>query len=83
MRNSWERIVHHVGTIMGQEISNELQNKTPFVIPKPEYTQAIKDKNVIDEARRALQHNRFRVARATKLAALTTLATGGDTAAGL
>ena len=83
MRNSWARIVHHIGTIMGQEISNELQNKTEFIIKKPEYTQVIKDKNVIDEARQLLQYNRIHAAQTTKLTALTTLATGGDATAGL
>ena len=68
---------------MGQEISNELQNKTPFVIPKPEYSQAIQDKHVIDKSRQTLQSQRVFVACATKLAALTIAANGRDIAAGL
>jgi hypothetical protein len=33
MRNTWEKITHHVGTIYGHDISNELQNKTKVTIP--------------------------------------------------
>ncbi len=35
MKNTWEKIVHHVGTIHGEDISNELLNRTAIVIPKP------------------------------------------------
>jgi hypothetical protein len=39
MRTTWEKIVHHVGTIYGHDISNELQNKKTVTILKPEHTQ--------------------------------------------
>ncbi len=39
MRMTWEKIVHHVGTIYGHNISNELQNKKTVTIPEPEHTQ--------------------------------------------
>ena len=34
MRNTWENIVHHLKTINGHDISNELQNKKTVTIPK-------------------------------------------------
>jgi len=44
---TWEKIVHHVGTIYGQDISNELQNRTTVVIDKPEHDQAILDQHAL------------------------------------
>ena len=41
MRTSWEKIVQHVGTNCGSDISNELQNKTPVVTPEPAHTPAV------------------------------------------
>ena len=32
MRTTWEKLVQHVGTSYGQDISNELQNKTTVTI---------------------------------------------------
>jgi hypothetical protein len=53
MRTTWEKIVHHVGTIYGHDISNELQNKKTVVISKPEHTQDVLDKH----AERVTRHN--------------------------
>jgi len=38
MRTSWEKLVQYVGTSYGQDISNELQNKTLVVIPEPAHS---------------------------------------------
>ena len=38
---TWEKIVHHVVTIYRHDISNKLQNKTKFSIPKPKYTEDV------------------------------------------
>jgi hypothetical protein len=41
MRTTWEKIVHHVGTIYyGHDISNKLQNEKTVVITKPKHAQA-------------------------------------------
>ncbi len=45
MRTTWEKIVHHVGTIYGHDISNELQNKKRVIITKPEHTQDVLDRH--------------------------------------
>ena len=34
MRTTWEKLVHHVGTIYRHDISNELQNKKTVVFSK-------------------------------------------------
>ena len=41
MRTSWEKLVQYVGTNYGQDISNELQNKTTVTLPEPTHTQAV------------------------------------------
>jgi hypothetical protein len=46
MRTTWEKIVHHVGTIYGHDISNELQNKKTVIINEPKHTQDMLDKHV-------------------------------------
>jgi hypothetical protein len=38
MRTTWEKIVQYVGTTYGQDICNELQNKTMVTIPQPTHT---------------------------------------------
>ena len=83
MRNSWEKIVHHVGTIHGEDISNELLNRTHLEIPKPVYEQDILDKHAVDEARRVIQHDRVQRARNAKATILRQLAAEGDLDAGL
>jgi hypothetical protein len=72
MRTTWEKIVHHAGTIYGHDISNELQNKKTVVIPKPEHTEDVLNKH----AERVLRHNtqeerlvRARLAQKTALEA--------------
>jgi hypothetical protein len=41
MRTSWEKLVQYVGTNYGQDISNELQNKTPVDIPEPTHSDEV------------------------------------------
>jgi hypothetical protein len=43
MRTTWEKIVHHVGTIYGHDISNELQNKKTAINDEPKHTQDVLD----------------------------------------
>ena len=78
MRTTWEKIVHHVGTIYGSDISNELQNKKQVVVPKPSYTQAILDAHQEAVTRRNLQELRLASARALQRTALEQLVQDGD-----
>jgi hypothetical protein len=41
MRTSWEKLVQYVGTNYGQEISNELFNKTTVTLVEPVHTLAV------------------------------------------
>jgi hypothetical protein len=41
MRTSYEKLIQYVGTTYGQDISNELHNKTTLVLPEPVYTAAV------------------------------------------
>ena len=47
MKVTYEKIVQRVGTIYGQDISNELQNRKKIILDPPEYTQEIKDTIVL------------------------------------
>jgi hypothetical protein len=70
MRTTWEKIVHHVGTIYGHDISNELQNKKTVIIEEPQYTQAILNKHADREARRQTHNLRLGLARQVQKTAL-------------
>jgi hypothetical protein len=70
MRITWEKIVNHVGTIYGHDISNELLNKKYVSIPEPEYTQETLVKHVIREARVRSQQQRLQTARRAHKSAL-------------
>ena len=39
MRTTWEKPVHHVRTLHGNDISNKIFYNMILIIPKPEYTQ--------------------------------------------
>ena len=41
MRTTWEKVVQMVGTDYGQDISNELQNKTTVTVVEPVHTHAV------------------------------------------
>jgi predicted transcriptional regulator len=63
MRTTWEKIVHHPGTIYGHGISNELQNRKTIKIDEPAHTKAVLDKHNDREARRITQQTRLSNAR--------------------
>jgi hypothetical protein len=67
MRTTWEKIVHHVGTIYWHAISNELQNRKPVTILEPTYTQQVLDKHAIKETRHQVQQARIHTARTLQL----------------
>ena len=49
MRTSWEKIVQYVGTTYGQDISNELQNKTTVTLAEPIHTPTVLARHAIRE----------------------------------
>ena len=79
MRNTWEKITHHVGTIYGHDISNELQNKTKVTIPKPEHSQEILDRHQDRVTRLQGQNLRLALARDTMKQSLEDQVADGDT----
>ena len=80
MKVTYEKIVQHIGTVYGQDISNELQNRKKIVLEPPEYTQDIKDKHIERVARIAAQHTRLALARNNKRIALEALVEEGEDA---
>jgi hypothetical protein len=77
MRTTWEKIVHHVGTIYGHDISNELQNKKIVLIDEPKHTQAVLDKHADKEVRRQTQQLRLEQARLLQKTTLKAAVTAG------
>ena len=67
IRTTWEKIVNHVGTIYGHDISNELQNKKRIKISQPKHTQQVKDKHLKRVERLKDHHSRTIQAREVKL----------------
>ena len=45
MRTTWEKVIQYVGTTYGQDICNELQNKTTVTLPEPIHTQQVLDRH--------------------------------------
>ena len=45
MRTTSYKIVHHVGTVYGHDIRNEVQNRTKVSIPNTEYTEDLQSKH--------------------------------------
>jgi hypothetical protein len=82
MRNTWEKITHHVGTIYGHDISNELQNKTLVTIAEPQYMAAVIAKHALKETRRQAQGLHINLAAsAQRLVLLAAVANGTDRSA--
>ncbi len=79
MRTTWENIVHHVGTIYGHNISNELLNKKTVHIPKPEYTLDVLAKYKDRLLRNQTQQEQLQIARLAQQNALTIAVSAGDT----
>jgi hypothetical protein len=63
MRTTWEKIVHHVGTIYGHGISNELQNKKTVLVIEPEDTLEVLKKHEERVMRNQNQQQRLQIAR--------------------
>ena len=47
MRNTWEKLVHHFGTIYRHGISNELINKKRVAIDNTKHDQDASDENIL------------------------------------
>jgi hypothetical protein len=72
MRTTWEKVVHHVGTIYGHDISNELQNRKFIIIDEPRHTKEVLEKHADKETRRITQQARLSRARQLERSALRT-----------
>jgi hypothetical protein len=49
MRTSWEKLVQHIGTAYGQDISNELTNRMTVTIAEPVHAPAVIARHAIQE----------------------------------
>ena len=80
MRITWEKIAHHIGTIYGHDISNELQNKKIVMIQEPTCSQEALDKHADRVKRKKAQHERINDAWKIQAKSLDKLAMSGDDA---
>jgi hypothetical protein len=78
MRTTWEKIVHHVGTIYGHDISNKQLNKKTVLIPEPKYTPEVLAKHQDRVLRNQNQQQRLQIARLSQQSALLLAVTGGN-----
>jgi hypothetical protein len=78
MRTTCEKIVHHVGTISGHNISNGLQYKKTVIIDEPKHTQAVLDKHADKEVQRQTQQTRLEQARLLQKTNLEAEVTAGN-----
>ena len=70
MATTWEQIVIHVGTNMGEDISNELRNRKETIIPKPEIPPDVVARYEAEVQRKARQLERTRAGNVTALVAI-------------
>ena len=59
MSTTWENLLHHVRTIHGHVISNELLNENRVTIAKPETNQDALDEHQLATKRRDQSYNRL------------------------
>ena len=79
MRTTWEKLVQHVGTSYGQDISNELMNKTIVNIVQPTHTASVLARHQTRELMiRAGQQNILRAQRTRRTALELTVRAGAD-----
>jgi hypothetical protein len=83
MRTSWEKLCQHVGSEYGQDIANELQNKTEVVIPEPTHSDDVMTRHQgrVQLAQNA--RNNIRATRTQQLALLEQALDDGDTGAAM
>jgi len=78
MRTSWEKLCQYVGTEFGQDIANELQNKSEVTLPEPEHSEAIVNRHNAREQAVQQARTNIQAARNTQLTTLqAALALGG------
>ena len=70
MRTALKQIAKYTGTIYGQDISNELQNRAVVTIDKPQHTQDAQDKQNLRVARLKINHQRLLTERTNRATAL-------------
>ena len=63
MRTTWEKLLHHVRTIYGNDISKKIFNKKTVIIPKLEHTQDVIYEHQLTTKRRYHSYQRLAEAR--------------------
>ena len=69
-RTTLEKIVLHIGSIHGQDISTELDTRQPVVFEEPKHSDEVKKLHEEKEQKRRKRHDRPQAARKGKVAAL-------------
>ena len=79
MQTTFEKIVQHVGTIYGHNISNELLNRSTVMITEPTYSETTLNKHQAATLQRDTQEVRMIAARSVEETALRELVAEGKT----
>ena len=79
MRTSWEKLIQYVGTTYGQDIRNELHNKTTVTLTEPVHSAAVMTRHTTREQMiRAGQTNLQQAQRAQQFILEAAVAAGVD-----
>ena len=76
-RTTLEKIVLHIGSIHGQDISTELDTRQPVVFEEPKHSDEVKKLHEEKEPKRRKRHDRLQAARKGKVTALQTIVDAG------
>ena len=63
MQNTLNMLVKHIGTLYGQDIANETDNRTVVTIPKPKHSRSVLLSHAAKETLRAENYNRLLLPR--------------------
>ena len=77
-KTTWIEITTHCGTVLGEDVANELRSGTEVVLDKPDYTQEQKDKHADSEKKRRTRQERIKTAMEKKLDAKTAIVNKGN-----
>ena len=63
MQNTLKMLVKHIGTLYGQDIANEIGNRTVVTIAKPKHPRAVLLSHAAKETLRIENYNRILLSR--------------------
>ena len=78
-KTTWKEVTTHCGTVLGEDIANEMRLGSKVVIAQPQYTQEQQDKHDDSQKKRRSRLERVKTAVEKKLDNKTAIVTKGKT----